>query len=83
MLSRGSLLTTRGNNGKPEFMNETLLIPREVAALLGVSIATLNRWRHVGCGPRWVKIGGTDMPRYRYRPSDLAAWVEQQARDDT
>jgi len=30
--------------------------PRETAERLGVSVATLNRWRAVGCGPRFVRL---------------------------
>lgn len=42
-----------------------------LAALLGVSLSTVNRWRAQNRGPKPVKIGG----RVRYLESDLARWL--------
>lgn len=49
---------------------------REAAALLGLSIATLERWARAGIGPKCIKIG----PRAcGYRGSDLLAIGEDHA----
>ncbi len=44
----------------------------EVAATLGVSLASVRRWRLLGTGPRYVKIGGS----VRYNADDLLAFVQ-------
>lgn len=46
---------------------------------LGVAVATLNRWRCQGVGPRWRKFGGA----IRYGVTDLDTWAEAQARTST
>ena len=33
------------------------LTEREVAELLGLSVATLRAWRHRGKGPRFLRLG--------------------------
>lgn len=38
--------------------NETRLTQAELAARLGVKIATLATWRSKGTGPDYMKIGG-------------------------
>ena len=50
------------------------LAPPIVAAGLNLSAATLERWRSVGKGPRYVKIGG----RVAYVKRDVEAWVTLQ-----
>lgn len=45
---------------------------RQVAERLGVSVALVRRWRLLGQGPRYCKLGAA----VRYRPEDLAAWLE-------
>ncbi|MDX6081142.1 helix-turn-helix domain-containing protein [Xanthomonas campestris pv. incanae] len=42
------------------------------AAFLGLTASTLEKMRHEGRGPRYVKIGG----RVFYRQSDLDAYLE-------
>lgn len=49
----------------------------DAAALLGLSVRTLEGWRYKGQGPAYVKIGG----RVRYRHQDLDAWLDAQTRD--
>lgn len=56
-----------------------LLSTTEAADLLGLSCSYLNRLRMTGGGPPFVKIG----TRVAYDPTDLAAWVEGQKRQDT
>ena len=44
----------------------------EAAARLGLTVATLRRWRWARQGPAWVKIGAA----VRYSPTDLTAFIE-------
>jgi predicted DNA-binding transcriptional regulator AlpA len=45
---------------------------KEVAALLGVSVATVRRWRLFRQGPKYLKLGAA----VRYKPEDISAWIE-------
>jgi hypothetical protein len=56
-----------------------LLTVGEVAALLRCSISSLNKWRCLGGGPTFVKVGA----RVRYRLPDVAAWITQERRTST
>ncbi len=47
------------------------LTEREVAGLLGLSVATLRAWRHRGQGPRFLRLGRA----VRYLPADLETFV--------
>ena len=60
-------------------MSETTraLTEREVAELLGLSVATLRAWRHRGKGPRFLRLGRS----VRYLPSDVADFVRASAVD--
>jgi predicted DNA-binding transcriptional regulator AlpA len=52
-----------------------LLSEREVAALLGVSVRTLRRWRlELNYGPPAVRIGRFP----KYRRGDVEQWIEEQ-----
>jgi hypothetical protein len=46
----------------------------EAAAILGISVATLRRWRIIGGGPRWCKIGAS----VRYPVTDIHSYVAAQ-----
>lgn len=76
--------------------DERLMSTAEVAALVGVGVDTLERWRADGYGPPWVKlgraartIGGASQGRRaqrartlpRYKRADVEAWIEQQRVD--
>jgi predicted DNA-binding transcriptional regulator AlpA len=50
-----------------------LLNENQVAQRLGVSIATVRRWRSLSTGPRFRKIGASSV---RYASDDLKAWIE-------
>jgi hypothetical protein len=50
-----------------------LMNDREVAEALGVSVATTRRWRLLGGGPRYCRVGEAAI---RYRPEDVTAYVE-------
>lgn len=56
-----------------------LVDEREAAERLGLAVATLRRWRWVGRGPLFVKIGGA----VRYDPADLDALIEAGRRKST
>jgi predicted DNA-binding transcriptional regulator AlpA len=44
--------------------------------MLGVSVATIRRWRLLGKGPRFTKLGAS----IRYREEDVEAFIEQNVR---
>ncbi len=51
------------------------MLRREVAAMLGVSEATIHQWRYRGEGPPGYRLNGG---RVRYREADVLAWLEGQ-----
>ena len=51
----------------------------ELAARWNISHRTLERWRWIGEGPRYIKIGG----RVVYRLEDVEAYEREQLRDST
>jgi excisionase family DNA binding protein len=48
-----------------------LLTLEEAAAYLRVANGTLYNWRHIGTGPKSIKVGS----RVRYRQNDLDLWI--------
>lgn len=64
--------TSTDSNRLPPNDPSLLLKRAEVARILSISVQTLARWAHEGCGPRSVKIG----PRLiAYRASELFNWI--------
>ena len=55
---------------------ERLLTTAEVAEWLNLPEGTLRHWRHVHRGPPSLTLGS----RVRYRPSEVAAWLERGAK---
>lgn len=53
-----------------------LLLPAELAALLGVEVRTLASWRGRKVGPDYVASEGG--ARIYYRLQDVEAWLEMQ-----
>jgi predicted DNA-binding transcriptional regulator AlpA len=51
---------------------EELLDEHDVARITGLSVASVRRWRLLRQGPKYRKFGSA----VRYRPADLAAWIE-------
>jgi predicted DNA-binding transcriptional regulator AlpA len=49
-----------------------LLTERDVARVTGMSVASVRRWRLRREGPRYLKLGAA----VRYRPEDVAAWLD-------
>jgi excisionase family DNA binding protein len=56
-----------------------LVNEHEAAQLLGLSVATLRRWRWAGRALRYVKVGAA----VRYDPAELRAYIERQTRRST
>lgn len=57
---------------------DELLTPREVALLFKVHVATLENWRGMRTGPKWMKLGpGTRAP-VRYRRGDVEQYLTDQ-----
>jgi predicted DNA-binding transcriptional regulator AlpA len=52
-------------------MSDSLLTEKELSAQLHVSLASVRRWRLLGCGPRFVKLGSL----VRYRHEDVQNWI--------
>jgi predicted DNA-binding transcriptional regulator AlpA len=52
-------------------MLSPLLTQRETAAILAISVRSLERMRMAGGGPRFIKVGHC----VRYRPADVEAWI--------
>ena len=51
----------------------------ELVERWGVSPRTLERWRWLGFGPRYIKVGG----RVVYRVDEIEAFEERQTRQST
>ncbi|MCC6366870.1 MAG: helix-turn-helix domain-containing protein [Bryobacterales bacterium] len=51
---------------------ERLLNDHEVAARVGVSVATVRRWRQLGTGPLYLKIGALVW----YRLQSIQEWLD-------
>ena len=58
-----------------------LLTPDEVAALLGVSVDTVRKWREMGTGPAVTKLGAGKNSLVRYSRGDLATWLRRNRTD--
>jgi hypothetical protein len=56
---------------RPLLLSAPLRDEHFAAAFLGVSVATIRRWRLLGMGPRYRKIVGS----VRYAVSDLDQWL--------
>jgi predicted DNA-binding transcriptional regulator AlpA len=51
---------------------EPLLSEGEVAAICGLSAAAVRRWRLLGKGPRYIKVGAA----VRYHLEELNNWLK-------
>ncbi len=59
----------------------TLLVPAVVAAYLGISVGTLDKWRRPTDGrptrgPRYRRLGDGPKARVRYEAGDVRAYIE-------
>lgn len=55
------------------------LFTEEVSEATRIPVATLRYWRHIGKGPKSVRIGS----RVMYRESDVLAWIEKAFEGET
>ena len=53
-------------------MSENYLTTNEVAERLRTSPETVRYWRHIGTGPRGLKVGR----RVLYAEEDVTTWLE-------
>ena len=51
---------------------EILLNEHDVARIIGLSVASIRRFRLLRQGPKYLKIGAA----VRYKSADIAAWLE-------
>jgi predicted DNA-binding transcriptional regulator AlpA len=58
---------------------DVLFDQKRAAHFLGLSVRTLERHRLAGTGPRYVRLGRL----VRYRPQDIADFVERNVRTST
>jgi hypothetical protein len=56
-----------------------LLTERDASARLGLSVRTLQKWRLLGQGPRYLKLGHA----LRYDPEELDRFLEAARRRST
>ena len=49
-----------------------LLDEAALASRLKVSKSLIRKWRRLGTGPKWLKLGGKTV---RYAASDLSEWL--------
>ncbi len=61
-------------------MTDRLISETEAARTLGLAVATLRRWRQLGRGPAWHKIGPAAV---RYDVAELRAYVARSTRRST
>ncbi len=62
-----------GSESEHQFL-ESLISEQEAAAFLGFAIKTLQNWRVIGQGPKFIRPSARAI---RYRRKDLIAWAER------
>lgn len=70
-LFRGCSPPVAAPESAPEL--DRLLLPAEVASILGLGVGTLENWRTKGRGPDFLKVAGRIV---RYRPSGVCRYIE-------
>ena len=58
---------------------KTILTVAEAAEYLGLAQSTLNKWRCIGGGPKYLKMGKA----VRYRMIDIQKWLKDNQRSHT
>lgn len=52
-------------------------LPNNAAAeFLGVAPQTVRKWRHLGRGPAFIRLGDSMKSRVVYDPAVLRAWID-------
>lgn len=52
---------------------DRLLTTQEVADRLRLKVGTIENWRYLGKGPKWIRIGGGTI---RYPEHDVEEWIQ-------
>ena len=65
-------LNRSNTQSHPANSPDDLFIPSEAARKLRTNVRTMERWRTLGNGPPFVRVGR----RVAYRRGDLDAWVQ-------
>ena len=69
---RGYDVVSCGSDGAERSLNDAgLLDVEDVAKILKCSVSILNKWRLLGKGPSFVRVGTL----VRYRPADVEAFI--------
>ncbi len=55
-----------------QLLTTSLLTTTQVSAALGLQPSTLKKWRVLGIGPKFVRVGKREI---RYRQSDVKAFI--------
>lgn len=63
-----------GNQMPADYHPNQLLNEQSACELLGYSVRTLQKWRVVGGGPKFVKVSARSV---RYRVQDLLDWTAE------
>jgi hypothetical protein len=58
-----------------------MLTERQVSQITAIPMGTLRRWRCVGGGPQFIKLGTGPKARVKYDAIDIHAYVEAGRRD--
>ncbi|WP_041672786.1 helix-turn-helix domain-containing protein [Sulfurovum sp. NBC37-1] len=53
------------------------LSPKEAATLLGISTHLLQKWRSLGVGIPYIKLGQSRSSVVRYKKSDLLKYLDK------
>ena len=60
----------------PLDVSKPLYQPYEVAEIYGISKKTLESWRLRGCGPKFIRLDGSRL--VRYRREDVLEHIDEQ-----
>jgi predicted DNA-binding transcriptional regulator AlpA len=53
-----------------------LISSKRTAAMLGIKLQTLRRWRYEGKGPEYIRMGAKIGSRVAYRVDAVESWIE-------
>ena len=67
-LKRSIVRMTKSKDGKP--VKQIHFDEKDLAKRFGMSVKTMQNWRHKGIGPKWEKMGRS----IRYRLRDIVAF---------
>jgi len=59
-------------------MKPKYLSPKEASKLLGISTYLLQKWRSLGVGIPYIKLGNSTSSIIRYEYNDIIKYIEEQ-----